>query len=211
MDGVLCGRRTHSYGFEISMMDWIVTPARLGGALALVLGYAGLCSGVAWRLRQQRHALQRERRSLQQGVDADGAAMLVVYASQTGQAEALAHDTARTLHAGGCPVQLVPVQELTLAQLQSCRHSLWLLSTTGEGDAPDQALPFVQQLLPQSAALQGHDARILALGDREYEQFCAFGLRVQAWLQSQGAQTQVVCMDSGQAQAQPRWPTGRTA
>ncbi len=186
------------------MMDWIVTPARLGGALALVLGYAGLCSGVAWRLRQQRHALHRERHSLQQGDGADGAAMLVVYASQTGQAEALARDTARTLHAGGCPVQLVPVQELTLAQLQSCRHSLWLLSTTGEGDAPDLALPFVQQLLPQSAALQGHDARILALGDREYEQFCAFGLRVQAWLQSQGAQTQVVCMDSGQAQAQAR-------
>ena len=54
------------------MMDWIVTPARLGGALALVLGYAGLCSGVAWRLRQQRQALLRERRSLQQHSPAAG-------------------------------------------------------------------------------------------------------------------------------------------
>ncbi|MEG2047342.1 MAG: sulfite reductase subunit alpha [Comamonas sp.] len=192
-------------------MDWIVTPARLGGALALVLGYVGLCSGVAWRLRQQRQALLRERLSLQQtgaAGAADGAAVLVVYASQTGQAEALARDTARTLHAGGCPVQLLPVQELTLAQLQASAHSLWLLSTTGEGDAPDQALSFVQQLLvqqlPQSAALQGHTAQVLALGDREYAQFCAFGLRVQAWLQAQGAQTQVVCMDSGQVQAHAR-------
>lgn len=190
------------------MMDWIVTPARLGGALALVLGYVGLCSGVAWRLRQQRQALLRERQSLQQAGAAgaaatgQGAAVLVVYASQTGQAEALARDTARSLHAGGCPVQLVPVQELTLAQLQASAHSLWLLSTTGEGDAPDQALAFVQHLLPQSAALPGHTAQVLALGDREYAQFCAFGLRVHGWLQAQGATSQVLCMDGSSAAAQ---------
>ena len=197
------------------MMDWIVTPARLGGAAALVLGYVGLCSGVAWRLRQQRQAQQRERHRLQQAGAAPGQAVLVVYASQTGQAEALARDTARTLHAGGCPVQLLPVQELTLAQLQASAHSLWLLSTTGEGDAPDQALPFVQQLLvqqlPQSAPLQGHTAQVLALGDRTYTQFCAFGLRVHAWLQALGAHAQVLCMDSGQvpthARALADWQT----
>jgi sulfite reductase (NADPH) flavoprotein alpha-component len=88
-------------------------------------------------------------------------------------------------------------------------HSLWLLSTTGEGDAPDHALGFVQQL-PQPAAAAGHQSLVLALGDREYQEFCAFGVEVHEWLQTR-APSEVVCVDSGHAQAgAQRWQMDRT-
>jgi len=137
------------------MIDWILSPARLGGAAALLAGYGVLCAGVARRLWRERQAERRERQDLQAGPK-DGPHVLVAYASQTGQAEALARESARVLHAGGCAVRLLPVQALALADLQACSHSVWVLSTTGEGDAPDHAQPFVRQVLERAAALPGH-------------------------------------------------------
>lgn len=196
------------------MMDWILTPARVGGALGLLVGYVGLCASVAWQQRRQRQAQQQARgqwllpaSAAQAGTPVEAAAhapVLVVYASQTGQAEALAMDTARALHTGGCAVQLLPVQAVTQLQLRASRYSLWVLSTTGEGDAPDQALPFVQTLLAQTVDLPGHTSHVLALGDRSYAQYCAFGQRVHAWLQAQGAQAQLLCVDGSDAAAQAR-------
>ena len=191
------------------MIDWIASPARIAGAAGLVAGYALLCSGVAARLWRQRRAERQEQLALQAGRQ-QGAPVLVAYASQTGRAEALAHETARVLHAGGCAVQLRPVQALRLADLQACPQSLWLLSTTGEGDAPDDALPFVRQVLEQAQPLPGHSAQVLALGDSEYAAFCAFGLRVQQWLQQQGAKADVLCMDNGDEASLMAWQ-GQTA
>jgi len=182
-------------------MDWITTPARIGYAAALLASYAALCGGIAWQRARLRQAARREQQALQSG----GPAVLVAYASQTGQAEALAHETARVLHAGGCAVRLWPVEALTPAELHASAHSLWLLSTTGEGDAPDHALPFVRRLLAHAAPLAGHHGRILALGDSAYAQFCAFGLRVQQWLQAQGARADAVCMDNGDEAALRDW------
>ncbi|MFT3815415.1 MAG: sulfite reductase subunit alpha [Acidovorax sp.] len=185
-------------------MDWIITPARASAAAALLASYALLCGGIAWQRARLRQAGRREQQDLQTG----GPAVLVAYASQTGQAEALAHATAHVLHTGGCAVRLLPVQSVTLAELQAHPRSLWLLSTTGEGDAPDHALPFVRGLLSRAAPLAGHQGRVLALGDSAYAQFCAFGLRVQHWLQAQGAKADAVCMDNGDAAALHDWQTG---
>lgn len=190
-------------------MDWILTPTRVGAALALLTGYIALCAGLAWRSAQQRRLAQQEQRSLQQAdAGQGGPQVLVVYASQTGQAEALARDTAHTLHTGGCSVRLLPLQAVTHSDLQAHSHSLWLLSTTGEGDAPDHALPFVQKMQAHVDSLPGHAARVLALGDKAYTQFCAFGLRVGDWLQAQGVHTEVVCMDGVAAPALAQWQSG---
>lgn len=170
------------------MMEWIVSPARIAGAAGLLAGYAALCGGLAWRQMQRRRQLHSE----QQG---EAGALLVLYASQTGQAELLARETAAVLQAAGCAVRLLPVQQLQTADLQTSADSLWLLSTCGEGDAPDHALGFVPAL-QQSLSLQGHRAQVFALGDSEYQHFCSFGLRVHAWLQAQGAEADLLTMDN---------------
>ena len=175
-------------------MEWILTPERIYGAMGLVAAYAGMCWGIGSRVRRQR-LVDEAQSQLSQG-DAQAPAVLVAYASQTGQAEALARATAKMLVEGGLQVRLLPVEKLTTELLQEYAHSLWMLSTTGEGDAPDHALGFVQQLMAAQPMLTRHQSLVLALGDREYQEFCAFGVQVHEWLQTSGARSDLVCVDN---------------
>lgn len=185
------------------MLEWITSPARVGAAFGLVSAYALMCAGIAWR--HQRHRKQWA---------GDGNAssdVLVVYASQTGQAEALAQHTMQTLEQAGVRVCLLPIRQLQPAHLERHTRSLWLLSTTGEGDAPDAALPFMQQVYGQPLALRQHHASVLALGDSSYQQFCAFGMQVHAWLQQEVVQADVVCVDRMALAALAQWQQILTA
>ena len=184
-------------------VDLILTPERLWGATALVAAYAGMCWGIAAKQRKKRLAEEAES-SAPQG-DAQAPAVLVTYASQTGQAEALARATAQMLVDGGLQVHLLPVEKLSQPLLQQYAHSLWMLSTTGEGDAPDHALGFVQKLMPGQMTLPAHQSLVLALGDHEYQQFCAFGMQVHEWLQASGARSDLVCVDNMDAQSLQQW------
>ncbi|MBF5004281.1 sulfite reductase subunit alpha [Diaphorobacter caeni] len=175
-------------------LDWVVSPARLAGAAGLVFAYAALCARVAWVARQKRIDIARDNDV--PGNQAQGPAVLVVYASQTGQAEGIARESARMLRECGLRVTLLPIDGLNKAHLAGHERSLWIVSTTGEGDAPDHALRFVQQVLPTNADLRGHHAQVLALGDREYQQFCAFGEQIQQWLVAQGANSELLCVDN---------------
>ena len=113
---------------------------------------------------------------------------LVIYASQTGQAEEIARDSAASLVAGGREAQAISTDKVTVAQLQAAKHILCVVSTIGEGDAPDEALRFEKTLMRETPDLVGRTVAVLALGDRKYDQFCAFGHRVFNWLVSCGAE-----------------------
>ncbi len=176
------------------ILDWVVSPARAAGAAGLVLAYAALCARVAWVNKQKRIDIARDN-DVPEG-QSQWPAVLVVYASQTGQAEGIAREATRMLRESGLRVTLLPIDSITTEILNAHERSLWIVSTTGEGDAPDHALRFVQQVLPQSVDLQAHEAQVLALGDREYKQFCAFGEQIQEWLLAQGANSEWVCVDN---------------
>ena len=184
-------------------VEWILTPERIYGAMGLVAAYAGMCWGIGSRVRRQR-LVDEAQSQLSQG-DAQAPAVLVAYASQTGQAEALARATAKMLVEGGLQVRLLPVEKLTTELLQEYAHSLWMLSTTGEGDAPDHALGFVQQLMAAQPVLTRHQSLVLALGDREYQEFCAFGVQVHEWLQTSGARSDLVCVDNMDGPSLQSW------
>ncbi|WP_427770722.1 sulfite reductase subunit alpha [Comamonas thiooxydans] len=186
-------------------VEWILTPERIYGAMGLVAAYAGMCWGIGTKVRKQRLADEAESKASQG--DAAAPAVLVAYASQTGQAEALARATGKMLVDGGLQVRLLPVEKLTTELLQQYAHSLWLLSTTGEGDAPDHALGFVQQLMATQPALTRHQSLVLALGDREYQEFCAFGVEVHEWLQTCGARSDLACVDNMDASSLQSWQT----
>lgn len=184
-------------------VEWILTPERMYGAMGLVAAYAGMCWGIGSRVRRQR-LVDEAQSQVSQG-DAQAPAVLVAYASQTGQAEALARATAKMLVEGGLQVRLLPVEKLTTELLQEYAHSLWMLSTTGEGDAPDHALGFVQQLMAAQPVLTRHQSLVLALGDREYQEFCAFGVQVHEWLQTSGARSDLVCVDNMDGPSLQSW------
>ncbi|NSX17763.1 sulfite reductase flavoprotein subunit alpha [Cupriavidus taiwanensis] len=175
-------------------------PSRLAMAAGVVAAYAGFCGAVV------AHHRQRRARVTALAGTGDGAT-LVVYASQTGFAEQLALQTATALQGAGMPVQLLSLAEVDGRRLQACRQALFVVSTTGEGDAPDSASGFARRLLAGADGLHRLRYGILALGDSSYARFCAFGHALQGWLQRQHAQPlfDLIEVDNGDAGALRHW------
>ncbi|WP_282298393.1 sulfite reductase flavoprotein subunit alpha [Stenotrophomonas sp. PS02289] len=144
-------------------------------AAGSVLAYAAFCTWLWWR--------GRERDDAGSGSDA----LLLVWASQTGFAQQLAERSAEALRAAGLPVRLRGLHQVDADLLHSSARVLFIASTTGEGDAPDHALPFLRKVMPQSLKLPDLHYGVLALGDRSYGHFCAFGHQLDAWLRKHGA------------------------
>ena len=64
--------------------------------------------------------------------------------------------------------------------LRQAHNALFVVSTFGDGEAPDSARGFERQLLGQALGLGHLRYAMLALGDRQYQHFCGFAQRVQA-------------------------------
>jgi sulfite reductase (NADPH) flavoprotein alpha-component len=132
---------------------------------------------------------------------------LIAFASQTGFAAELANRTAQSLQAAGAPVMLASLQQIDDEILRQTKQALFVVSTTGEGDAPDPAAGFVRAVLDSSVQLKDLSYGVLALGDREYDNYCAFGHRIDQWLRHQGATAlfDVIEVDNGDEGALRHW------
>ena len=135
------------------------------------------------------------------------ASTLIAYATQTGYAQQVALQTVQSLQAAGRDVRMTSLADLQLDDLNSVERALFVVSTTGEGDAPDPAAVFVRNVLTRSATLPALQYGLLALGDREYDNFCAFGHQLDAWLRHQGARSlfDVIEVDNGDEGALRHW------
>jgi sulfite reductase (NADPH) flavoprotein alpha-component len=71
--------------------------------------------------------------------------------------------------------------------LQSAERALFIASTYGEGDPPDNASVFASRVMSGPALLPQLHFAVLALGDREYANYCGFGRALDEWLQAHGA------------------------
>ena len=160
----------------------------LGYALLTCLVYAAFCGWTAWAWRRQQQAAQQRAQALLPAAPGQDV-WWVCHASQTGQAEGIATQTAQLLHQAGVPVRLQSLGQLTAADLQQGQRLLCVVSTYGEGDPPVSAMPFMQRLMTDAALdLSRLHVGVLALGDRSYAQFCGFGRALAQWLGERGAQ-----------------------
>jgi len=165
-------------------------------ASASVLAWLALIAALHWH-RRKPHA--------NDAASAD--ALLIACASQTGFAAQLASQTAESLRTAGMPARLVPLGTLDEAALRSAGRALFIVSTTGEGDAPDEAAAFERGCLSHIGNLAGLRYGLLALGDSDYADFCGFGHRLRHWLAQSGAQPlfDPVEVDNGDAGALRHW------
>jgi len=161
---------------------------RLLAAAATVSLYAALCLAVLRRARRQ--AAAETAHGLALAGPGDAKPILVVHASQTGTAEQLAWQTAQALRGAALPLRVAALGTLAPADLARASQALFVASTCGEGDAPDAAAAFVRRAMdgPDGPPLRGLRYGLLALGDRGFTNFCAFGRRLDDWLQARGAQ-----------------------
>ncbi len=188
--------------------DWWVAPPRPERwlwAAAVLAAYFTFCGWVWWRLRAAAASAGIASASALAAADTD--TVLVVYATQTGFALELAQRTAEALGDAGTPALAAAIDGLDSERLSKGGKILFIVSTTGEGDPPDHALRFVEDVMGQTADLRRLQYAILALGDRDYQQFCAFGQRLDQWLRQHQAQPlfEMIEVDDADQDALHRW------
>lgn len=134
--------------------------------------------------------------------------LLVLYASESGNAERLAAEIARAARGRGFRPRVVDFADLDLAELAATRRLVVVASTWGEGDPPARAVPAFQDLMSDAAPrLDGVAYGVLALGDRAYVNFCATGRALDERLAALGGRRAVerAECDLDYAEAAARW------
>lgn len=100
----------------------------------------------------------------------------VLFGSQTGNSQRLAKVLSGKLGEGGFEVTLSSMSDFKPNTLKKVRNLLIVVSTHGEGDPPDNALPFYEFLYSKRAPrLEDLKFSVLSLGDSSYEFFCKTG------------------------------------
>ncbi len=126
----------------------------------------------------------------------EGKPVTVLYASQTGNAEMVARDLAKTAEDYGMIGDLRDMEEFTLTDLIGVERLVLLCSTYGDGDMPDSAQGLWEETEDASAdTLKGSHFSVLALGDQSYDHFARAGRDWDERLEALGAhRLQDICL-----------------
>jgi sulfite reductase (NADPH) flavoprotein alpha-component len=99
------------------------------------------------------------------------------YGSETGNAEAFAKRAAKAAVQRGFDSTALCLEKVRLESLSSEKVALFVTSTYGDGDPPENAKSFHAELMqsPPGFRLDHLQFSVLALGDSNYEHFCKCG------------------------------------
>ncbi len=132
---------------------------------------SGYCAGLAENLAEPLAASFVSPATLSE--QQSDSKVLVLYASQTGNAETLAAELSQRLQAENIPVTLNSTLDIKLKTLTNFSSIVIVASTHGEGEPPDDAIDFHEAIFSKKAPkLAGVQHAVLGLGDSSYEFFC---------------------------------------
>ena len=119
---------------------------------------------------------------------ANAQTITILYGSQTGNGRGVAKALATKAQGLGYAVNLASMGEYNVRQLKQETLLLLVVSTHGEGEAPDDAIELHKFLASKRAPkLDQLHYSVLALGDSSYEFFCQTGKDFDARLSALGA------------------------
>jgi sulfite reductase (NADPH) flavoprotein alpha-component len=135
----------------------------------------------------------------------------VFFGSQSGNAESIAKRLVKEAKKQGYEATIAALEKASPAALAHEKCALIVTSTWGEGDPPDNAVKFWEQLtVDNDLKLSSLNYSVLALGDTNYQHFCGFGKTLDSRLEALGAKRifeRVDCTVDFEAGA-ARWQTG---
>ncbi|HEY6675804.1 MAG TPA: flavodoxin domain-containing protein [Terrimicrobium sp.] len=114
--------------------------------------------------------------------------LLFFFGSQTGTSEGLARRFAKEAQKLGFETRVIGMENYSTIDLTKEKRLIIVTSTYGDGEMPDNAQAFWEYLKNGTAPRLEHlEFSVLALGDRNYIQFCQAGKAFDARLEDLGA------------------------
>jgi len=122
--------------------------------------------------------------------------LTILYGSQTGNCRLLAETYAQVSQTKGIKSQVISLADYKPRQIIKEKFLVLIISTHGEGEAPDDAQIFYEYLFSnKNPKLSSLKYSILALGDSSYENYCQTGMDFDEQLQKLGAQAVIDRVD----------------
>ncbi len=154
------------------------------------------------------HRWSEGQKALQTEMTNQPGTVLIAFASQTGAARSKAQDAVLALEHSGVLAEALPVGTLTPDRLAAATRMLFIVSTYGNGEPPDMARGFTSRIMRGDPMDLSHlRYGLLALGNRDYPDFCGYGRKVEGWLTRSGATPifPFIAMDRRDTAAEEAW------
>lgn len=118
--------------------------------------------------------------------------MKILYGSQSGTAESFAYQLQKEAKAYSVAAEVIDIENYTPEDItEETNPVIFLVATYGEGDPTDSAIEFQKYIMDASRTgepFDGLNFSVFALGNKQYEHFCAVGKRWDARFGELGAQ-----------------------
>ena len=112
---------------------------------------------------------------------------LIVYGTETGNSKKVASNLLATFKKNKIQAKAVDVFQYDINKLEKESLVLFVMSTQGEGEFPQNAIPFYEKLKASNANLSKVSFAVLGLGDSSYPLFSNAGILLDEVLAEKGA------------------------